>query len=155
MPAPGRSGWTPRPGEFPAYEDADVFVDRLVRRGLLVREVDRRSSERTAQRRTRRSTGLTRRAIGQIERALRAVELVRQGAPLRDVAQGAGYADQAHLTRALKRFVGMTPRQVSLSFKTRPGRFMQHRLPSSDELSTRTTRTIRREAWGRYTCTSS
>jgi hypothetical protein len=108
--------------QFPAYEDADVFVDRLVRRGLLVREVDRRSSERTAQRRTLRSTGLTRRAIGQIERALRAVELVRQGAPLREVAQCAGYADQAHLTRALKRFVGMTPRQVSLSFKTSPGR---------------------------------
>ena len=87
-----------------------------------MREVDRRSSERTAQRWTRRSTGLTRRAIGQIERALRAVELVRQGAPLREVAQGAGYADQAHLTRALKRFVGITPRQVLLSFKTSPGR---------------------------------
>ena len=107
---------------FPDFEDADVFVDRLIRQGLLVREVDRCSSERTAQRRTLRSTGLTRRAIGQIERALRAAELVRHGAPLPEVARRAGYADQAHLTRALKRFVGMTPRQLSLSFKTSPVR---------------------------------
>src|ERR671931_2138641 len=34
--------------EFPTFENADVFVNRLVRRGLLVREVDRASSERSA-----------------------------------------------------------------------------------------------------------
>jgi hypothetical protein len=107
---------------LPDLQDANVFVDRLVRQGLLIRDADRRASERTAQRRDLRSTGLTRRALGQIERALRAAELVRQGAPLREVAQRAGYADQAHLTRALKRYVGMTPGQLSLSFKTSPVR---------------------------------
>jgi hypothetical protein len=105
--------------QFPEFENADDFVDRLVRQGLLVREVDHCSSERTAQRRTLRSTGLTRRAIRQIERAQRAAALIQQGAPPLEVAWRAGYADQAHLTRALKRFVGMTPRQLSLSFKTR------------------------------------
>jgi Helix-turn-helix domain len=105
--------------QFPSFDNADLFVDRLVRHGLLVREVDPGSAERTAQRRSLRSTGLNRRAIWQIERARRAAELIQLGAAPRDVAWRAGYADQAHLTRALKRFVGMTPRQLSESFKTR------------------------------------
>jgi Helix-turn-helix domain len=108
--------------QFPNFENADVFVKRLVHKGLLVRDADRGSSERTAQRRALRSTGLTRRTIAQIERAARATELLRRGAPLFEVAWRAGYADQAHLTRALKRFIGMTPRQLSLSFKTSPTR---------------------------------
>jgi hypothetical protein len=107
---------------YPDFEDGDVFVDRLVRRGLLIRGVDRRSSERTAQRWALRSTGLSRRARRLIERAHRAAALVQQGVPVREVAWRAGYADQAHLTRSLKRFVGMTPRQLALSFKTRPVR---------------------------------
>jgi Helix-turn-helix domain len=106
--------------QFPTFENADVFVDGLVRGGLLVREARPGSPERTAQRRSLRSTGLTRRAIKQIERALGAADLIQHGAAPRDVAWRAGYADQAHLTRALKRFVGMTPGQLSESFKTRP-----------------------------------
>jgi len=108
--------------QFPTFENADVFVDRLVREGLLVREADQGSPERPAQRRSLRSTGLNRRAIRQIERALGAADLIQYGAAPRDVAWRAGYADQAHLTRALRRFVGMTPRQLSESFKTRPVR---------------------------------
>jgi hypothetical protein len=108
--------------QFPTFENADEFVDRLTRQGLLVREDDRTASVRTAQRQTLRSTGLTRRAIWQIERAQRAADLIQRGAPPREVAWRAGYADQAHLTRALKRFVGLTPRQLSQSFKTSPAR---------------------------------
>jgi len=113
--------------QVPDFENADVFVERLVRQGLLTREPNegllaRESglalSERTGQRRILRSTGLTRRTLRQIQRAERAVALIQEGASPRDVAWRAGYADQAHLTRALKRFVGMTPRQLSQSFKT-------------------------------------
>jgi AraC-like DNA-binding protein len=32
-----------------------------------------------------------------------------------DVARQAGYADQPHLTRSLKRFVGQTPSQIASS----------------------------------------
>jgi len=121
--ASSRSVWLDSSAwQIPDFENADVFVDRLVRSGLLVREVDAGSSERTAQRHTLRSTGLSRRAIGQIDRALRAAALIQAGSPTRDVAWRAGYADQAHLTRALKRFVGMTPRQLAESFKTSPAR---------------------------------
>jgi hypothetical protein len=108
--------------QFPNFENAHVFVERLVRQGLLLCETEPGSSERTAQRRSVRSTGLSRRAIRQIERARRAAELIQQGAPPGEVAWRAGYADQAHLTRGLKRFVGMTPRQLAVSFKTCPAR---------------------------------
>jgi Helix-turn-helix domain len=104
--------------ELPTFENADVFVDRLVRQGLLVRDIGGGASIRTVQRQTLRSTGLTRRAIWQIERAQAAAALIQQGARPQEVVWRAGYADQAHLTRALKRFVGMTPRQLAQSFKT-------------------------------------
>ena len=107
--------------ELPTFENADVFVDRLVRQGLLARDSDSLASTRSQQRRTLRSTGLTRRTIDQIQRAQRAAELLQSGASPRDVAWRTGFADQAHLTRAVKRFVGMTPRQLSLSFKTNVG----------------------------------
>jgi methylphosphotriester-DNA--protein-cysteine methyltransferase len=108
----------PSAWELPSFDNADVFVDRLARQGLLARDSDTLASTRTQQRRTLRSTGLTRRCIGQIQRAQRAADLLQSGASPRDVAWRTGFADQAHLTRAVRRFVGMTPRQLSLSFKT-------------------------------------
>jgi AraC-like DNA-binding protein len=111
-----RSHW-----EIPTPENADVFVDRLVRQGLIVRDpvvaesvqadVDGIST-RTLQRRVARATGLTRSAIKQIARAEQAVEALGRGLPPPGVAQLLGYSDQAHLIRSLKRFMGQTPAQV-------------------------------------------
>ena len=111
-----RSEW-----ELPGPDNADVFVDRLVRAGLLVHdpvvaaavqgEVDG-LSRRSVQRRVSRATGLTRGAITQIRRAERAVELLSLGVPPIDVARRAGYADQPHLTRSLRRLAGRTPSQI-------------------------------------------
>lgn len=107
--------------ELPTYENADVFVRRLVRKGLLVQDPVVESvlqggstdlSPRSVQRRVMRVTGLTQATIGQIERATRAVELLDSGATALDAVQRLGYADQPHLTRALKRFIGYTPAQV-------------------------------------------
>jgi AraC-like DNA-binding protein len=108
--------------EFPDYANADVFVQRLQHEGLLVfdalvqaaaqREVHE-LSVRTVERRVMRATGLTRGAIRQIERALKASELLDHGVPILATVARAGYADQAHLTRSLRRFVGQTPRRYS------------------------------------------
>jgi hypothetical protein len=108
--------------DLPGPDNADVFVDRLVRAGLLVHdpvasaavqdEVEGLST-RSVERRVARATGLTRGAIRQIRRAERAVELLRRGVPAYDVARQAGYADQPHLTRSLNRFVGQTPSQIA------------------------------------------
>jgi len=73
------------------------------------------------------ATGLTHGCLRQIERARLAVSLLRSGSPILDVVHDAGYFDQPHLTRSLRRLTGQTPRQISsnetqLSFlyKTRP-----------------------------------
>jgi methylphosphotriester-DNA--protein-cysteine methyltransferase len=59
-----------------------------------------------------RATGLTQDAIRQIERARRAADLLDRGESIAETVARAGYADQAHLTRSLKRFVGETPGQI-------------------------------------------
>jgi AraC-like DNA-binding protein len=107
--------------EVPTPGNADVFVDRLVRQGLVVRDplvaeslqagVDGVST-RTLQRRVARATGLTRSAIRQIARAEKAVEALGGGLSPQATAAQLGYADQAHLTRSLKRLIGQTPAQV-------------------------------------------
>ena len=108
--------------EFPGPDNADVFVDRLVRAGLLVHDPVVPAalqgdvegwSTRSVERRVSRATGLTRGAIGQIRRAERAVELLCAGMSPLDVAGRAGYADQPHLTRSLTRFAGRTPSQIA------------------------------------------
>jgi AraC-like DNA-binding protein len=107
--------------ELPEPDNADVFVDRLVRAGLLVHDPVASAalyddveglSTRSVERRVARATGLTRGTIRQIHRAERAVELLGRGVPPLEVARQAGYADQPHMTRWLKRLVGQTPSQI-------------------------------------------
>ncbi len=108
--------------QFPEYENAETFVDRLVRDGLLVRDpvVDavlqchpQELSLRSVQYRFLRATGLTHSALQQIERAREAAALLEQGLSILDVVCEAGYFDQPHLTRSLKRFIGQTPAQIA------------------------------------------
>ena len=107
--------------ELPSFENADDFINRLVREEMLVfdpvveavlenRPLD--MSLRTVQRRFLRATGLTRGTFEQIERARQAVTLLQKGASIADAIFQAGYADQPHLTRSLKRFIGQTPGQI-------------------------------------------
>jgi AraC-like DNA-binding protein len=126
--------------QFPDYENADAFVGRLVQTEMLVHDpiVDsalrgesQELSPRSIQRRFLRTTGLTHGSIRQIERARYATTLLNGGVSIFDTVHKAGYADQPHLTRALKRFIGKTPAQIinkteseqmSLLFKTEPFR---------------------------------
>jgi len=59
------------------------------------------------------ATGLTYKVIAQIERAKQAADLLEQGVSLLDTAYQAGYADQSHMTRSLKHFIGHTPAQIA------------------------------------------
>ncbi|MCB9077602.1 MAG: helix-turn-helix transcriptional regulator [Anaerolineaceae bacterium] len=120
--APRKSFWlNSEAWELPTFENADVFIARLMRAGMLVHDpvVDAvlqnqplDMSLRSAQRRFLRATGLTRGTFEQIERARQAVQLLEQGTSIADAVYHAGYADQPHLTRSLKRFVGQTPAQI-------------------------------------------
>ena len=110
--------------EVPRPDNADVFVDRLARAGLLVHDAVASEavrgdveglSTRSVERRVSRVTGLTRGVIRQIRRAETAVELLSRGVSAVDAASRAGFADQPHLSRSLKRFVGLTPSQIGTS----------------------------------------
>jgi AraC-like DNA-binding protein len=120
--------------EIPDFDNAETFVNRLVRRGLLARDAhvaaalegDGHALEsRTAQRHFLYATGMSHAALKQIERARLAVQLLRAGLPPIDVAHDAGYFDQPHLTRSLRKWIGLTPggiareeRQLSFLYKT-------------------------------------
>ena len=121
--------------ELPGPGNADVFADRLVRAGLLVH--DPVASELCrAMSRSVHTLGPTTSVAGHRVDPRRhqadptgggAVALLAGGMSAADVARRAGYADQPHLTRSLRRLVGQTPSQIvthaageppSLSFKT-------------------------------------
>jgi hypothetical protein len=108
--------------EFPNFENADTFLNRLVREGLLVHDplVDtvmgghpHDLSLRMMQYRFLRATGLTFSTVRQIERAQQAAALLQYGISILDTVYEMGYADQSHLTRSLKRFMGQTPTQIA------------------------------------------
>lgn len=107
--------------EFPTFENADTFVMRLAREGLVAHDplVDavrqgwpQPLSIRSIQYRFLRATGLTQNMIHQIERARRAAALLASGRPILDTVYETGYFDQSHLTHGLKRFIGQTPAQL-------------------------------------------
>jgi hypothetical protein len=120
--ATGRSFWlSGSVWEAPAYENADTFVKRLVREGLLVQDpliptvLQNQLPEmapRTVRHRFLQATGLTQTRIRQIKRAQEAAALLAQGVSILDTVHLAGYFDQPHLTRALKQWVGYTPAQI-------------------------------------------
>jgi hypothetical protein len=118
MPTPESFLLADREWPMPTYETADDFVAELERLELLsddpvVNAVLRGdapdTSIRSVQRRVSHVTGLTANRIRQIVRAREAAERLRRGEPILDVAHDMGYADQAHLTRDLKRLTGYTP----------------------------------------------
>jgi hypothetical protein len=141
--------------DFPDFENADTFVQRLARKGLIVRDyaVDAAVRNgldtfpiRSMQRHFLRAVGLTHRTVRQIERARHATTLLREGVSILDGVHEAGYFDQAHLTRSVKALIGQTPaelvrgtRQLSFLYKTAPvpapydasGRFTHDRIGST------------------------
>ena len=108
--------------EIPSFENAEGLVDRLVERGLIVRDdivadvAEGRPvaiSTRTVQRHFLWALGLTPKQLAQIQRANRAVDQLEGGQAPVDVAFDLDYADQSHLTRSLQRFIGRTPGEIA------------------------------------------
>jgi methylphosphotriester-DNA--protein-cysteine methyltransferase len=122
--------------ELPQFANAETFVARLARAGVIRRDEaveaalqgdGRALSTRSVQRHFRQATGMTQDTFRQIERARHATTLLKDGMSILDTVGAAGYYDQAHLTRSLKRFVGQTPgdivratEQLSFLYKTTP-----------------------------------
>ncbi len=107
--------------EFPRYDEVEVFVSRLVHDEVLLhdplvsavlQDQPHDLSFRTVRRRFLHATGMTQGAVRQIARAQQAAGLLSQGVPILDAVYMAGYADQPHLTRSIKRYFGQTPAQI-------------------------------------------
>jgi len=108
--------------EFPTFENAETFVQRLANRGLVARDPEVAAalsgeptacSTRSAQRRFLQVVGMTRSTLRQIERARFAVNLLREGVPIAETVWQCGYYDHAHLTRSLRQWIGMTPTRIN------------------------------------------
>lgn len=93
--------------EYPDFENAETFVNRLVHDELIVVDLPvdvalqgqrQELSIRSAQRHFLRTTGMTHSTIRQIERARYATNLLKEGASVLDTVHKAGYFDQAHLS---------------------------------------------------------
>jgi len=108
--------------QLPDFENVETFVERLVRENILVvdpvvsgvmQDEPQAWSSRTVRRRFLQATGLTPKIIQQIERAQEASALLTEGVSILDTAYQLGYADHAHMTRSLRRFIGTTPSQIT------------------------------------------
>jgi hypothetical protein len=107
--------------QLPDYNNVETFVEWLAREDLLVYEPVVNAilqehkpdvSSRTIRRRFLQATGLTPKTIQQIERAQNAASMLENGISILDTTYELAYSDQAHLTRSLKRFLGLTPAQI-------------------------------------------
>lgn len=122
MPSSGAFALAGSSWPFPSLAldspDVDRLVAALAAAGVVRRDdvvgaaLDggaNRCSARTVERHFARAVGIAPRRVRQIERAREAVARLQDGRPIADVAYRLGYADQAHLTRDVKRLTGYTP----------------------------------------------
>lgn len=107
--------------ECPSFDNAETFVAHLAKAGVIARDTvvaaaiegDPVLSQRSVQRRFQQVCGITHTTLRQIERARYAARLLIDGARVFDVQEQAGFYDQAHLTRSLKRYTGLTPATIA------------------------------------------
>ncbi|WP_188190853.1 helix-turn-helix transcriptional regulator [Nonomuraea sp. SYSU D8015] len=104
-----------------SVEPATFAMVQALRAGRAVTDVawDLGLSERQLHRRSVTAFGYAPKTLQRIVRFQRALRLARAGVPLADVAAEAGYTDQAHLSRDVKRLSGV-PMGRLLSPSRRP-----------------------------------
>lgn len=95
-------------------DDAAALV-RMVRGRLPVADIAERTgfSERQLRRRSHDAFGYGLATLSRVLRFQDALPRIRSGIPLADVAASCGYADQAHLSREVKGFAGVSPRELA------------------------------------------
>ena len=105
----------------PSYDTMEDLVAAMVGQGVLTASPelaralageDAGYSERQLQRRFSAEVGLGRKQVEQLQRARRAYALLQAGRSIAEAAVEAGYADQAHLTRAFRLIAGRTPARI-------------------------------------------
>lgn len=105
--------------QFPDFESVEKLIQQMYDLGYLSgtplnSQVESRHdmSTKSYSRYIKRRTGLSPYKLHQLQRMAEALRLLRQGMPAANVASELGFADQAHLTRAAKQFLGHTPKEL-------------------------------------------
>jgi hypothetical protein len=105
--------------QFPSFNNAEQLIKQMHDlgyiggKGLEAQEFPKHDmSSKSYSRFVKRSTGLSPYKLHQLQRISEALLLLRQGMPVATIAYELGFADQAHLTRASKRFLGHTPKEL-------------------------------------------
>jgi hypothetical protein len=105
--------------QFPDFNNAEQLIERMRDLGYISGKVwssqefpKQGMSSKTYSRFVKRSTGLSPYKLHQMQRMAEAFHLLRRGMPAATVAAELGFADQAHLHRALKQFLGHTPKEL-------------------------------------------
>lgn len=105
----------------PDREGLEELVDVLVQQGILAVNRDVAAalagesvpwSSRSVHRHVMVAAGLGRSKIEQLQRLRTAYALLQEGYSLTNAAQAAGFADQAHMTRAFTAFSGSSPAKI-------------------------------------------
>ncbi len=107
--------------ELPTYENAEQLIDKMVSQNVLQNDdivhgmlqgTPKAASTRSVQRHFKAVTGITHKNLTDIRRAQQAVRLLKDGKNPSRVAADAGYYDQPHLTKSLKRLMDSSPTDV-------------------------------------------
>lgn len=108
--------------EIPSYDTVEQLIEKMVLAGALkydavvdtVLEGSQKAiSLRVAQRHFAKVTGLTQSYLMQIRRAQEAVRQLQKGKKPIEAAHDAGYSDQPHLAKSLKKIMGSSPSDVN------------------------------------------
>jgi Helix-turn-helix domain len=105
--------------QFPDFDNAEQLIKQMRRlgyissKGLGGQEFPKQGmSPKSYSRFIKRNTGLSPYKLHQLQRMAEALRLLQQGMPAATVASELGFADQAHLHRATKQFLGHTPKEL-------------------------------------------
>lgn len=106
---------------FPTYDNAEVLISELIAQDIVqhnsvvgrsVSGSPKALSTRATQRHFSETTGMTKKYLSQIQRAQQAVRLLQAGKTPAEAAIEAGYTDQSHMARSLKRIMATKPSSV-------------------------------------------
>jgi hypothetical protein len=105
--------------QFPAFNNVEQLIEQMYDLGYIsgksleAQEFPKHDmSSKSYSRFVKRNTGLSPYKLHQLQRMSEAFRLLRQGMPAATVAYELGFADQAHLARAVKQFLGHTPKKL-------------------------------------------
>lgn len=106
---------------IPTYDTVDDFITHLELLGFLGEDqtVDAalhnepiHKANRSIERHFIQATGLPQGSHRRIRQVQKAVDLLQSGVSILNTAHEAEYADQAHMTRMIKKLIGLTPSEI-------------------------------------------